>query len=82
MIIFRIWCKKKWLGLPFLFYVWVTLGENSSKYFLSLESINYISKQVSKAEEENGLIIRGQFDIWMKYDYSMKNHTKSKRLQF
>lgn len=42
---------------------WIDEGEKPTKYFCSLESRNYISKQIPRIEKENGLIICKQEEI-------------------
>ena len=42
---------------------WIEEGEKPSRYFCNLESQNFISKQITKLERENGQIIYNQDDI-------------------
>lgn len=42
---------------------WIEEGEKPSRYFVSLESRNYISKLIPKIEKEDGTICTDQFDI-------------------
>lgn len=42
---------------------WIEEGEKPTKYFLSLESRNYISKQIPRIQKDDGSIITDQFKI-------------------
>lgn len=40
---------------------WIEDGEKPFKYFTSLESINYISKQISQVVKDDGQVVSEQF---------------------
>lgn len=40
---------------------WIEDGKKPSKYFTSLESINYISKQISEVVKDDGQVVSEQF---------------------
>ena len=42
---------------------WIDEGEKPSKYFLTLESRNYINKQIPQLVRNDGITIYDQFEI-------------------
>ena len=42
---------------------WIDEGEKPSKYFLTLESRNYINKQIPQLVRTDGITIYDQFEI-------------------
>lgn len=58
---------------------WIEEGEKPSKYFCNLESQNFISKQITKLERENGQILYNQGDILNETKMFYENLYKKKR---
>lgn len=48
-------------------------GENPNKYFLTLESRNYMNKQIPKLVESDGTILYDQFNILNETKYFYQN---------
>lgn len=57
---------------------WIEEGEEPTRYFCNLESRNFINKQLSKLEIENGQIIQSQEEIKNNQSCFMKIFTQKK----
>lgn len=60
---------------------WIEEGEKPTRYFCNLESRNFINKQFSKLDIENGQIIESQEEILNKTKLFYENQYQKETLE-